>query len=167
VSSAGGNFAVNVNTGAVGNMANTIAPGFTAVAYSNSSPGAAAGPAATALYYLDSSSDTLAFAGGAFNMPTISTVGSLGVDVLRANGFELTADNQGYAALNLDNGVLTTGLYGINLMTGQATLMGEFNGTLTGLTVSPVPEPGTVGLMGLGVAGLLWARRRQALREQG
>lgn len=167
VSSTGGNFAVNVNTGVVGNMANTIAPGFTAVAYSNSSPGAAAGPASTALYYLNSSSDTLAFAGGAFNTPTIGTVGSLGLDVLRANGFELTATNQGYAALNLDNGVLTTGLYGINLMTGQATLMGEFNGTLTGLTVSPVPEPGTVGLMGLGVAALLWARRRQALRDQG
>lgn len=165
VSSAGSNFAVNVNTGVVGNAANTIATGFTAVAYSNSDPLATTGPASTALYYIDSASDTLAFTGAAFNAPTISTVGGLGVDVLRANGFELTAHNMGYAALNVDNGLLTTGLYGINLMTGEALLMGPFDGTLTGLTVSAVPEPGTYALMGLGVASLLWARRRQALRE--
>ena len=159
VSSAGSNFAVNVGTGVVGNAANTIAPGYTAVAYSNSMPLAGAGPASTALYYIDSTNDTLAMAPGAFNTPTITTVGALGVDVLRANGFEIGADGMAYAALNLDAGSsLVTGLYQINLATGQATMLGEFNGTLAGLTMAPVPEPATWALMATGA--LLLTRRR-------
>jgi len=161
VSSAGGNFAVNVNTGLVGNAANTIAPGYNAVAYANSDPKAGAGPASTALYYIDSVNDTLAVAASAFNTPTIGPVGALGIDVLRAAGFELTAGNLGYAALNSDDGLLTTGLYSINLMTGQALLQGRFNGTLTGLTVSAVPEPGTYAMMAVGLAGLLLMHRRR------
>ena len=142
ISSAGGNFAVNAATGVVGNAANTIAPGYTAVAYSNSSPNQAGAPASTALYYIDSNSDTLAMAPGAFNTPTITSIGSLGIDVLKANGFELLANGMAYAALNVDAGTsLTTGIYGINLATGAASLMGTYNGTLSGLTVSAVPEP--------------------------
>jgi hypothetical protein len=163
VSSAGSNFAVNVATGVVGNMANTIAPGYTAVAYSNSLPLAGGAPASTALYYIDSSNDTLAMAPGAFNTPTITTVGALGVDVLRANGFEIGADGMAYAALNLDAGSsLVTGLYRIDLGTGQATMLGEFNGTLAGLTMAPVPEPATWALMASGALLLLRRRLRQA-----
>lgn len=60
-------------------------------------------------------------------------------------------------------GPASTALYyiDIDLTTGEASSMGRFNGTLTGLTVSAVPEPGTCALMGLGLAGLLWARRRR------
>jgi hypothetical protein len=165
VSSAGGNFAVNVSTGVVGNATNSIAPGYTAVAYSNSNPMAGTGPASTALYYIDSASDTLAVATTAFNTPTINTVGALGIDVLRATGFELTAGNMGFAALNIDDGLLATGLYGINLMTGEAMLKGKFNGTLTGLTVSAVPEPGSYAMMAMGLAGLLLVHRRRARRD--
>ena len=94
-----------------------------------------------------------------FNAPTLSTVGALGVDLLRANGFEI-AGGVGYGAFNVDAGTsLTTGIYTVNLSTGAATSMGTFNGTLSGLTVSAVPEPGTYALMALGVAALLLRRR--------
>lgn len=159
VSSAGGNFAVNANTGVVGNTTNTIAAGYSAVAYSNSVPLAGSGPASTALYYINSSTDTLATAPGSFNTPTITTIGPLGIDVLRANGFEITPDGIGYAALTTDAGSsLVSSLYRIDLATGQATMLGEFNGTLAGLTLQPVPEPGTWLLMTAGAA-LLVARR--------
>lgn len=165
VSSAGGNFAVNANTGAVGNTTNTIAPGYTAVAYSNSQPLAGGGPAGTALYYIDSNTDTLAMAPGAFNTPSIVTVGPLGIDVLRANGFEIAPDGNAYAALTTDMGSsLVSGLYRIDLATGQATMLGEFNGTLSGLAVSPVPEPASWALMAGGAALLAGARLRRRAR---
>ena len=162
VSSAGSNFAVNASTGAV-TTATSIAPGYTAVAYTNSMPMPMAAPPSTALYYINTSTDMLMMAPGAFNAPTISAVGALGVDALKANGFEI-ANGMGYAALNLDDGTsLATGLYSIDLATGSAMLLGTYNGTLSGLSVSAVPEPQTYALM---LAGLLaigtLARRRRA-----
>lgn len=162
VSSAGSNFAINAATGVVGNAANTIASGFSGVAYSNSTLKPFAAPASTALYYIDSNNDTLAMAPSAFNAPTITAVGALGVDVLKANGFEILGNGQAYAALNVDAGTsLATGIYSINLGTGAATLLGVYNGTLSGLTVSAVPEPGTSAMMVLGLLGMgLLSRRR-------
>jgi hypothetical protein len=163
VSSAGSNFAINVATGMVGNGANTIAAGFSGVAYTNSMPMPMMAPASTALYYIDTNNDTLAMAPGAFNTPTITTVGALGMDVLKANGFEIAGNGMAYAALTMDDASLTTSIYSINLMTGAATLVGNYNGTLSGLTVSAVPEPGTYAMMALGLLGVgLVARRRRA-----
>jgi hypothetical protein len=160
VGSMGGNYAVNAVTGAV-TVATSISAGHSGVAYTNSSPAGA--PSTTGLYYINGATDTLAFAATGFNNPTITTVGALGLDVLNANGFEILGNGMAYAALNRDGGTLGTGLYGINLMTGAATLVGEFNGTLTGLAVSAVPEPGTWALMlaGVGVAVGAARRRRQ------
>lgn len=163
VSSAGDNFAINASTGAVGNAANKIAMGYTAVGYTNTMLMPMAAPASTALYYIDANTDMLAMASTAFNMPTIATVGALGVDVLKANGFEVLGNGQAYAALNLDAGTsLATGLYSIDLGTGAATLIGTYNGTLSGLTVSAVPEPGSYAMMGLGLLGLAVLRRRRS-----
>ena len=80
VSSAGDNFAINAATGVVGNAANKIAAGYTAVGYTNTTLKPAAAPASTALYYIDSNTDMLAMAPAAFNTPTITLVGALGVD---------------------------------------------------------------------------------------
>ena len=161
VSSAGGNFAVNASTGAV-TTATAIAAGYTAVAYTNSMAMPAAAPASTALYYINTSTDMLMMAPGAFNNPSIGAVGALGVDALRANGFEI-ANGMGYAALNIDDGTLGTGLYRIDLATGSATLLGSYNGTLTGLSVSAVPEPQTYAMLLAGLVALgALARRRQA-----
>ena len=160
ISSAGANLAVNVATGVAGNSANTIASGYTSVAYSNSGPTT---PASTALYYIDSRNDTLSMASSAFNTPTINVVGSLGLDVLNAGGFDILASGQAYAALLTDGGTANSGIYSINLNTGAASLLGSFNGTLTGLTAAPVPEAGSWALMAgglLAVGGLV--RRRQA-----
>ncbi len=162
VSSAGANLAVNVGTGAVANTASNIGTGFTGVGYTNSTTAGA--PASTGLYYLNTDSNTLAFTATGFNAPTITTIGALGVNAVSANGFEVLANGMAYAALNVDGGSsLTTGLYGINLGTGAATLLGSYNGTLSGLTVSAVPEPGTYGLLGAGLAviGFMARRRRQ------
>jgi hypothetical protein len=162
VSSAGNNYAINANTGVVGNLTGSLAGGFSAVSYSNSSPLPAAVPPSTSLYYIDSTTDTLSVATSAFNTPTITAVGSLGIDVLRANGFEILGNGMAFAALNLDAGTsLTTGIYGINLGTGAASLVGNFNGTLSGLTVSAVPEASSYAMMCAGLLAMgLFARRR-------
>ena len=165
ISSAGNNYAVNVATGSVGNQANNIGNGFSAASYTNSSLMPATAPGTPTLYYINSGTDMLAESTtAAFNAPVIMSVGSLGVDVLKANGFEILGNGQAFAALTVDGARLTTGIYSINLNTGAATLLGNYNGTLSGLTVNAVPEPESYALMLAGllvVGGLVRRRARQ------
>jgi hypothetical protein len=67
--------------------------------------------------------------------------------------------------LSIDaNSSLVTGIYGIDLGSGAATLIGGYNGTLSGLTLAPVPEPGTWATLavGLGALGFIARNRRRA-----
>ena len=173
VSDRGGNFAINVADGTVGNAANTIENGFTGVAYTNSMAGGGA-PASTALYYINSLGSTLSVATSAFNAPTITTVGALGIFLCRPPsadgcgftspvGFEIASNGVAYGAFNFfdNNNSLNARIYTVNLATGAATSIGMFNGTLSGLTVSAVPQPGTYALMVAGLAGLGFVARRR------
>ena len=163
INSSGSNFAVNATTGVVGNQASNIGAGFTGASYSNSNPLPSAAPASTTLYYINSTTDSLMMAPSAFNAPTIVNVGALGVDALKANGFEVLGNGMAYAALNEDAGSsLLTGIYSINLGTGAATLLGTYNGTLSGLTVNAVPEPESYALMLAGLLAVVSVVRRRS-----
>jgi hypothetical protein len=166
VSSAGDNYAINVATGGV-TTATSIAGGYSGVAYSNSdasTPGTA--PASTALYYVNTTTDTLAFAPTGFNNPTITDVGALGVDVFSNTGFEITRNSNAFGAFTTANDPANSGLFSVDLASGNAIQIAAFTGTVNGLTsapVSPVPEPDAYGLLlsGLGVLGFVMRRRKQ------
>lgn len=165
VSSAGDNYAINANTGAV-TVATSIAAGFSGVAYSNSDPTQSGAPASTALYYLNSNNDTLSVATSAFNNPNITLMGMIGLDILKANGLELFSNGNLFAAVNLDDGTLDSKLIQISLADGSAQVLGTFNGTLNGLAAAPsaVPVPAALPLLAsaLGLFGISRRRKNMA-----
>ena len=84
----------------------------------------------------------------------VTLIGPLGGPT-NPNGVAYNRDNQ--LMYMVDNN--TDGLYTINLATGAATLIGSTgSGNLLCLVYLPIPEPGSVMLVGLGAA-LLAARR--------
>lgn len=166
----GNNYAINANTGAVGNVAGAnIGSGYTAVSYINSIPGTA--PTSTGLYYVNTNSDSLHFLGTGFNNPAgaggIQLVGSLGVNALSAGGFDVLGNGHAYALFNLDDGTLDSQLFSINLATGTATYLTTLNGTFNGLTgVAAVPEPASYALVLVGLGLMAGAARRQSRQRQ-
>ena len=114
-------------------------------AYLNSFPGTPS----TTLYAIDSSTDSLVIQNPP-NDGTLQTVGSLGVDVTTMAAFDIApGDNTGYAALS-PVGSGRSQLYTIDLSTGDATPIYNFNrrkGLVRGLAVEPSaptnPLPGT------------------------
>jgi trimeric autotransporter adhesin len=120
------NFRINVDTGAVtvdGNLAfgtgdvnASSNPTVTGAGYTNSF----AGTTSTQLYDLDAALDVLTLQNPP-NNGTLATIGSLGVDLDPAAGFDIISDGKGNnAAFALSNSTL----YGIDLLTGKANNLG-------------------------------------------
>jgi len=109
---------------------NPANPNLVACAYTNNFAGAGS----TVLYAIDSVSDTLVTVSPAAG--TVAAVGALGVDTSAAAGFDITAANLAYAALEVGG---VTGLYTVNLATGAATLVGTLGtgGPIRGFTLVP------------------------------
>jgi hypothetical protein len=142
--------------------------GVTGAAYSNN----VAGAASTTLFDISYTQDALFTQGSPGGTPVspntgmLFMVGPLGLNVGPQIGFDISgASGVAFASFIVVGGA-GSGLYTINLSTGAATLVGAIGGgniTVQGLAVQPqtVPEPGTLALLGIGVAGLIrYARRR-------
>lgn len=141
VSDTGQNLRINVDTGET-LVDGPVNPGGFLVggsAYTN----AVAGATSTALFNIDAAGDRLLLQSPP-NDGTQVAIGPLGVAVDAATGFDIltsAGNNTPLAALSVAG---STGLYGIDLGSGQAQLVGAIGGnpTLVGLAISPVPITG-------------------------
>jgi MYXO-CTERM domain-containing protein len=131
-----------------------IHPNVVDLAFSNNVPNASS----TTLYGIDTGLDVLV----TVNPTTgaLTTVGSLGIDVNAAGGFDISRfTGIAYAAL-LPSNKSNSSLYTINLATGAATAIGQIDGgiIITGMTVAP--EPASAALVVIAVLGAAGIRRR-------
>lgn len=173
VSSAGNNYAVNVNTGMVLNAAGAnIGSGYSAVAYTNSTP-AGAPTKAPVLYYINADNDTMfehepvvgatgTTPGASFNAPNIVEVGKLGANIGSISGFEIFADGSAFLAATVGNGNGQAFLFDADIETGEIKQIGKFNSDIRGLTAAPsaVPVPAAAWLFGSALIGFASFRRK-------
>jgi hypothetical protein len=162
VSDAEQNLRINVGTGAtINDAALNPAGNIVEVAYSNNFASATS----TTLFGIDSAAGTLVTITAPNAGGPITTVGSLGLGTaLNQNiGFDITPSGIAYAAVTTGG---SSRLYTVNLTTGAATPVTSNGGVIgSGLTsfvgVTVVPEPASIGLLGVAASGLLMRRRRQ------
>ena len=175
VTNAGQNFRINPNTGAFidGNLGGAIQPGLNmdgsingatttadAAAYTNNQPNTTI----TTLYTLDGTSNSLYLQvppnAGTETGAQVITLGGATLDFTSVNGFDIlpgvnaaasdtaVASGSALAALNVGG---TTNLYAINLVNGQASLLGTNGNNLNGLTaLIEAPGQAIVGLTDAG-----------------
>ncbi len=161
VSDTGQNLRLNPNDGTLAATdvgLNGASSSATGAGYTNSFPGTAS----TSLYIIDPNTDML-YLQNPPNNGTLTVVGALGFNVNSNVGFDIAyPGNFAFAALQVAGG--GSSLYSINLATGAATLVGAIgagNQTITGLSVTPTPEPATLLLSGLGLGVLALGRLRR------
>lgn len=169
---AGGTGALTTDTDL--NPANT---GMRATAYSRNNPGGGTS-GATTLYEIDGTNNALVTQGSVDfftgsgtspNTGTLTTVGGLtGVTGSTLVGFEIL-NLSGTAASSPGNAFLATSgsLFSLNLATGAATSLGSFAIGTNILDITAVPEPGSIALCGIALAGLAFrARKRQKVDHE-
>ncbi|QNL52461.1 DUF4394 domain-containing protein [Olivibacter sp. SDN3] len=136
ISNTGQNLRVHPETGAlveVDGRLNPDEPAATATAYTNNYPEAlGSGDATTEMFVIDAATSTL-FKQDPPNDGVLTAVGPLGIDVEAGSGFDISAaSNSGYAILTAGG---QTGLYGIDLGSGAANMIGNFPKPVKGFTV--------------------------------
>lgn len=89
---------------------------------------------------------------------TLTTVGSLGADITNLVGFDISSNNFAYAA-SQDVGQSISMFWRINLMTGEATPVGQIGGGIMITSMAVLPAPSSLAVCGL--AGLVATRRRR------
>lgn len=173
VSSNGQNLRANVDSGAtnVDTALNPSSPSISGVAYDNPDNDPAT---LTELYGIDSGTNNLV----EFTSPNGGTVANVGpLNAVFADGstlvgefvgFDITGTRTAFAAITPDAGG-NSELFSINLDTGFAgNSLGVINGGVTirgiAIRIRPVPEPGSLALVGLGGLGLILGSRRRVRR---
>lgn len=137
---------------AAGDVNNGQSPNVVGSAYNNN----VAGTGSTQLYGIDTGLDVLVRQ--ANSAGTLNTVGSLGADITALLGFDISGiTGTAYVGAQGEGAGLST-LWTIDLVTGNATLVGEIGGGSRVRALAVVPTPGTLGLLGL--TGLIATRRR-------
>lgn len=120
-----------------------------------------AGALSTTLYGIDSVMDTLVRQAPP-NDGVLTTVGGLGVNFTDMAGFDISGvTGAAYASL-VKAGDSWSGLYSINLTSGQASWLGNIGSGQSLADITVVPEPSSLSLLALIASGLLLARRKRS-----
>ena len=160
----GGNAATDTTLAYAGSDVNAgDNPAIVGSAYTNNF---AAAPS-TVLYGIDWQNDILVTQSPP-NAGTLNTVGALGINTSDQVGFDIFSSggiDTAFASLTTGDG---GGFYGINLLTGSASLIGYVDpnwvgvgNSLRDIAIAPVPLPGAIWLLG-GALGFLGAARRRS-----